>query len=570
MIVSTMGRIAVILVGLAACTPGPETAERPDSWPVNDHGGGLGPYLAGRYAQQHGDTGTAADLFVLAAKADPDTVELQQRAFTLLLAEGRIDEAVPIAEGLLAIDEDSPLPLLLKGVLALEAGQAEQAEDSFQSLPRKGLNAFVAPLMLAWARMARHDVDGALDALATRADTRGFAAIFDVHLGLIAELGGRPELAEQHLRAAFDAQPSLRTIEALGGLYQRTGRLDEARALYQRYHDDQPDRSLLDSDTLLAAGKGLRRMVDTPAEGLAEAMFDTASLARQGNANDLSLAFVRMALRLRPDFPMAQLLLADVLTRQDRLSDANVVYRAMKPTGQGGGFARQRLAINLDEAGDTEAALAEFARLADERNDTIETLMNWGDMLRRHKRFAEAVPVYDRAVARARAEGQDSRLWTLHFARGITLERVHQWPAAEADLIEALRLQPDQPDVLNYLGYTWVDQGVNLEQGREMIERAVRLRPNDGAIVDSLGWAVFRMGDPVMAVKHLERAVELKPADPTINEHLGDALWRAGRQDEARFQWTRALSLDPEPEQLDALKAKVSSGQLPPLSPPNR
>ena len=153
--------------------------------------------------------------------------------------------------------------------------------------------------------------------------------------------------------------------------------------------------------------------------------------------------------------------------------------------------------------------------------------------------------------------------WPLLYSRGICLERIKQWPRAEADFKLALRLKPDQPDVLNYLGYTWVDAGVNLEAGRAMLERAVSLRPRDGAIVDSLGWALYRLGDYSGAVQHLERAVELKADDPTINDHLGDAYWQVGRVAEAVFQWRRAQAMNPEPEQIEPLKEKLRTGQVP-------
>jgi Flp pilus assembly protein TadD len=225
-----------------------------------------------------------------------------------------------------------------------------------------------------------------------------------------------------------------------------------------------------------------------------------------------------------------------------------------------------RMAVNFDEMGEVDRAVSELKRLSADRPDSHDASMALGDVLRRHKRFPEAVEAYETALSRA-GGAMDSRNWALFYARGIALERSHHWSRAEKDFLEALRLRPDQPDVLNYLGYTWVDQGINLEKGRKLIERAVELRPNDGAIVDSLGWALYRMGEFPSSVKSLERAAELKAEDPTINEHLGDALWQVGRYDEARFQWKRAMSLDPEPEQIEALKAKISSGRLPATSP---
>ena len=560
--IATFGRAAMLAAALGGCAGGDD---RPAGDGTPAAPGGLGGFLAGRFAQAQGDTGAAADLFLTAARADPETIELTQRAFALLLAEGRHDEAAPLADRLLAIDDESPLPLLLPGERAPAAGQGATAAAHLEHMPRKGLTAFAAPLLLAWAQAMAGDTESALATLEPKGDTRVFAPIYDFHLGLVADLAGRADLAERHLKAAVEAQPTLRVVQALGAFYQRAGRLDEARALYARHQGDTLDHVLFDADATLARGRAAPRPVANATEGLAEALLETASLARQGNATDIALLFGRFALALRPDFPLAQLLLADLLTRNQRLADANAVYGAME-RGPAGDFARLRLALNLDAMGDTAGAVAELSRLAAADSTAVEPLVAWGDLLRRHKRFAEAVPVYRDAIARARAAAQPppaARLWPLHFGLGIVLERARQWPEAEAELREALRLHPDQPDVLNYLGYTWIDRGENLVEGRTLLERAVQARPNDGAIVDSLGWALYKLGDVAGAVRHLERAVELNPHESVINEHLGDALWRAGRVIEARFQWQRALSLDPEPDQIEALKAKIESGRLP-------
>ncbi len=189
-----------------------------------------------------------------------------------------------------------------------------------------------------------------------------------------------------------------------------------------------------------------------------------------------------------------------------------------------------------------------------------------GDLLRSKKRFTEAVAAYDEAVRRAEAEKMPER-WTLFYDRGVALERAHQWPRAEADLLHALKLKPDQPLVLNYLGYSWIDRGENLDRGLKMIEKAVALRPDDGYIIDSLGWAHYRMGDYAGAVQYLETAVEKVPEDPTINDHLGDAYWQTGRLVEARYQWRRALQFGPEEKEIKPIEAKLERGLTTPPTP---
>jgi len=188
----------------------------------------------------------------------------------------------------------------------------------------------------------------------------------------------------------------------------------------------------------------------------------------------------------------------------------------------------------------------------------MEAIVALGNVLRSRKQFKEAADVYSKVLDGIKEPTRQH--WTLYYFRGICYERAKDWPKAEKDLQKALDLYPDQPQVLNYLGYSWVDQGLNLEKAVQMIRRAVELRPNDGYIVDSLGWAYYRLGRFDEASTDLERAIELKPEDPVINDHLGDAYWKTGRELEARFQWRHARDNKPEPEDLVKIEEKLKDG----------
>ncbi|HIJ39292.1 MAG TPA: tetratricopeptide repeat protein, partial [Rhodospirillaceae bacterium] len=233
-------------------------------------------------------------------------------------------------------------------------------------------------------------------------------------------------------------------------------------------------------------------------------------------------------------------------------------YRAIAPTASVFWSAQLRVATNLDELGDVEAAAQALEGLLQTRPGWSAALVTLGDLWRTHKHWPEAIQAYDRAIS-AFPE-PDRQQWAIFYSRGVALERNQQWAKAEADFLKALELAPDEPDVLNYLGYSWIEQGINLEQARKMIEKAVRQRPDDGFIVDSLGWAYFRAGDFARAVETIERAVELHPEDPTINDHFGDVLWSVGRRQEARFQWQRALVFNPEPDQKTEIERKLHEG----------
>jgi Flp pilus assembly protein TadD len=188
----------------------------------------------------------------------------------------------------------------------------------------------------------------------------------------------------------------------------------------------------------------------------------------------------------------------------------------------------------------------------------IDAVFKLAGVLRMAEKYADAVLAYDEAFEQL--GDLKPRHWLFFYNRGIALERSKQWGRAKADFLKALELQPEQPYVLNYLGYSWVERGKNLEQAQSMIARAVKQRGNDGYIVDSLGWVLYQVGKYKDAVKQLERAVRLRPQDPIINDHLGDAYWRVGRRQEARFQWRRSLGLEPESEHMNDTKAKLENG----------
>jgi Flp pilus assembly protein TadD len=252
------------------------------------------------------------------------------------------------------------------------------------------------------------------------------------------------------------------------------------------------------------------------------------------------------------------MLIGELLANDKRWDDAIAAYRKVPSDSPYVWEARIQVANALNKEEKPDEAVALLEAMSEERPDDSTALVSLADLLRGRERYRLAADAYERALERVGS--LEERHWPLLYARGIALERSKEWEQAEAAFLDALKLKPDQPLVLNYLGYSWVEQGKNLDKAREMIERAVAQRPNDGYIVDSLGWVLFRMGDYKGAVRQLERAVELKPEDPTINEHLGDAYWRVGRHLEARFQWRHALALGPDKDRTDQIAQKIDNG----------
>ena len=346
------------------------------------------------------------------------------------------------------------------------------------------------------------------------------------------------------------------------GFLSQQGRIAAATEVLNAYADRQSDDLLVRTELdALAAGEAIAPLVGSAVEGMAEGLLGIARAVNRDGSNIFSLAYTRMALELRPDMPIGQALLADILSGQSRNEESIKVLAGIAPDSAYSWLGRQTMARLLESEGRLDEAIDLLTVMVGERPERSEAAQELGDLLRVNERFDEAVKAYDTAVDRVGEIGREH--WRLLYTRGIALERSKQWPRAEEDFLSALELEPDQPLVLNYLGYSWVEQGVNFGRARKMIETAIEARPRDGFIIDSMGWVLYQFGNYTEAVQQLERAVVLEPGDPVINDHLGDAYWLVGRGNEARFQWTRALGAEPEDDLRQTLREKLDGRELP-------
>jgi tetratricopeptide (TPR) repeat protein len=521
----------------------------------------FGEYLAGRHAQETRDYAKAAEFFEDALKQDPASPELISRTFLMEASEGRFDRARALAEKELKLDPTDAVAELILLIDRLKAGDTAGALARAEALPGDGVHRLLGPLARAWTRMATGDLVGADAALRQLDKFNGLAPLEYYQLGLLYDFAGHPDKAEENFKKTLEVTGQLnwRLADAIANFYARHGRADEAGALYQKFIRDNSGSELAESVLPHVLAESPAPLIRTGAEGLAEALFDLASVVNQPETIDLALLYVRSALELSPHLALAQLLLSDVLSAQDKPEASLAILAQIPPTSPYSWSARLRVAADLEMLGRTEEAIAQLKDLSAEAPTRAGAEMQLGDLLRAKKRFTEAVGAYDEAIRRLQAAGMPER-WSLYYSRGIARERSGQWKESEADLMHALELRPDQPLVLNYLGYSWIDRGENLDRGLKMIEKAVELRPEDGYIVDSLGWAHYRLGDYPSAVQYLEKAIELVPEDPTINDHLGDAYWQSGRPNEARFQWRRALQFGPEADEVKPIEAKLDRG----------
>ena len=519
-----------------------------------------GFFLAARHAQVEGDNLAAANFFAKVLENEPENTEIKRRAYQLMAGEGRMETAETMAKHVLAEEKDTIFAAFLLASREVKRGDFVAAEKYLTNMPPgRGIGVFMFPLTLAWVKAGQGKFDDALKALAPLKDSKSLHTIYEFHAGLIEEIAGHESEAAAHYvnTMASPGGLSVRAVSVVSALHMRQGQIAKARAFKMMYRQQHPDSLLLDT-ILIEGNEASVSPIKNATEGLAEAFFGVAGTLRQGGIADLSLMMVRMALDLQPDFNLAQILLAEILEEMGRLAEANKIYAAIPANSPLNWFGKLRQAENLYREKKADQSIPLLEELAKSRTDRSEPLVVLGDIMRSEKRYAEAAAAYDRAIGRV--DANQRRNWSVFYSRGIANERAKMWDKAEKDFEHALKLNPEQPHVLNYLAYSWVDRGVRLEEAREMLEKAASQRPRDGYIVDSVGWVLYRLGDYPGAVFKLERAIELKPDDPVINDHLGDALWQVGRREEANFQWQRALVFEPEPEEVDKIKAKIQGG----------
>ena len=552
-------RRAGILLAALVFLAGPPALAAAKTTP-NSHST-FGAYLAGKHAVGSFAITDAATFYARVLAVDPENKPLLGRALYLMVADGRNSEAVALARRLVKLQPDSRLANFVLALKAATVGRYPEAERRLTKLPKRGINRVLLPLLRGWITFASGRRERGLEQIDEFADMRGFSNFHILHTGLMLQMSGRIKQAGARYEVALrkGKRPGLRMIYAVGVFYERSNQRAKAIALYRRFLKRNPQYQAIDFSLQRALRK--RRppaFARNPTEAMAEALFDAASLMTRGRAVRRSLMLARLALFMRPRFAPAQILIANILEGREQREAALVLYRMVPSSSPMAWTSRLASARIFDDLKRTDEAIGLLKRMAKERPKRWDASMALGDILRGHDRFAEATAAYDQVIARI--PKLDKRHWSILYARGIALERSKKWVRAERDFLKALEFQPNQPFVLNYLGYSWVERGVQLARARKMIEKAVSLRRNDGYITDSLGWVLYRMGKYRQAVRHLERAVELRPHDPTINDHLGDAYWRVGRKVEARVQWRRALSFGPEKDQVTIINKKIERG----------
>jgi tetratricopeptide (TPR) repeat protein len=524
------------------------------------HVSASGSFLAAQHASRDRDAAAAATFYRSALRSDPKNNELLDRTFLSVLLNGEVEEAVRLADRVLQVDKEDRIAHLVLGVRAIKQKQYPVARQQLAQSVRGPITDLAAALLSAWTQDTAAESKAAVDSIDKLSGPDWYGIFKELHAGMILDAAGQKKDAGKRLEHAHQLDPTaLRVVQAYGSYQSRNGSKDDALKTFKAFDELLPRHPLIiDAIADINAGKKLPILIDSPQAGAAEVLYGLgAALGRRGG-EDLGLIYLQLSLYLAPSHQLALLSLADLYEGLKKPELAIKTYERMPPNSPLERSALIQRAIDLDGSDRSDLAKADLQKLIASSPTDLEAITALGNLERGRKQFAECADTYAKALAATPAP--DKSAWTLFYFRGICYERSKQWPKAEADLQKALELFPDQPHVLNYLGYSWIDKGMNLDEGMRMITRAVEQRADDGYIVDSLGWAYYRIGKYDEAVKQLDRAVELKPEDPTINDHLGDAYWKVGRTVEARFQWAHARDLGPEPDELPAIETKLKSG----------
>jgi tetratricopeptide (TPR) repeat protein len=520
-----------------------------------------GSYLAARHASVERDANSASAFYLSALRTDPKNNELLDRAFISSVADGNIEEAVKLAERILTIDKSNRVARLVIGVQDLKLKKYAAAQLNINQSIRGPITDLVATLLSGWAIYGAGDTKAAVASVDKLTGPEWYPIFKDLHTGMMLDLAGKEKDAGTRFERAYKLDDSmLRVADSYARWLSRNKDDAAASGIYEAF-DKKLARHPLVQEGLreTKAGKKIPPLVDSPQAGAAEALYGIgASLTRRGG-EDLALVYLQLALHLAPNHPLALLSLADLYESVKKPQMAIKVYERVPASSPLKRNAQIQLATDLDAADRSDEAIKILKGVTAEDPKDLEAIMALGNIERGRKKFADCAVTYSQGIE-VLPPNNDKSNSVYYYYRGICEERSKQWNKAEADMRKALELQPEQPHVLNYLGYSWIDQGVNLDEGMKMIKRAVEQRPDDGYIVDSLGWAYYRIGNYEEAVKNLERAIDLKPEDPTINDHLGDAYWRVGRTLEAKFQWSHARDLKPEPDDLPKIEAKIENG----------
>ena len=526
-----------------------------------------GNYLAGESAYKNANNQKAILHFekVLDLKNidRPYVQDVVHKLCTLYLMEGNITGCISLGkkiENKLNFDDLDSINILMSLVVSdIKEKKFKSALSRLKKVKKSSYERFSVPIIESWLIAEEtQNLKKSNDKLNELEQDLVINGLRYLNQGLLHEHFNEKNKALEYYKKSLNSyeKPSYRTVKIAANAFERNGDFDKAKEIYLSFISNPEDNLLIKNDLDRIEGKKLpKKLVTDLDDVIAELFSGIASTFNSDFTNSFSIIYSHFSLFLREDFEVSNLYLAELMENNQRYKYANDLYKKIKPTSNFFWHSKLKTARNLEIMGESQKSISMLKKMINEKEDRYDALKLLGDIHRNYDDFGKAIIFYNKAVERI--EQINVNHWDLLYSRGIALERNDNWDLAEKDFLLILEFLPNQPDVLNYLSYSWIEKGINLDKAKDYIIKAVKSRPRDPYIVDSLGWAYYRLKEYENAVKELEKAVDLKPTDPIINDHLGDAYYQIGRKLEALYQWKKAIDFKPTKDLEKRIKKKI-------------
>lgn len=557
-----------ILAGLAAQTQSGLASQASAPVEINSFSGA---YLSARVAENDNDLDNAINYYKQALAFAPEDTQLQQSLMLSLIAQGRFEESLPYADKLKEVPDIERFSRLALAVDSFKKKDFTKAQYWLKLSLGADLDKLICGVMTGWAMQGAGQGTEAMDYVGKLEGPEWFDLFKAYHRALIADAAGQTDKADAAYAEAIGntsaggAAPEtwMRAAQAYATFLVRKGDRDKALSVLKQAEEFGPGKiEIVSLRDKIEKGEKPDPLVVNPSEGSSEILLNLATALNRGGGEPFVRLYLEYALALKPDSDVVLVQLASVAEQLKDGERAIDFYRRIPASSSLKEVSELQTGLNLADLGRNDEAIKQLKVLVEADPEDMRGYLALGGVYASKQDFRSAAELFDKAVAVLKTPTKAD--WNIFYQRGIAYERIKEWPKAEPNFRKALELYPNQPQVLNYLGYSWVDMGANLKEALDMIKKAAELRPSDGYIVDSLGWAYYKLGRYDDAVREMERAVQLKPEDPVLNDHLGDVYWRVGRKLEATFQWRHARDLKPEPDVLASVEQKLLKG-LPPL-----
>ncbi len=538
----------------------PAVAESPPETTI------FGANLASHMASRFHDLDAMVDYTKVALKQDPTNGMLAERLFSADVLKGDLASAEGLAPLVIKANSQQRTARLVLGLKDFRDHRYADARAQFNEAAYTPFGILTSTLLNAWSYAGENSLNAALKELDKLDSQPGFNNYKAFHTALIADFMGSKMRADAAYKSAYELAPgSLRVVQAYGNYLERQGHKDDAEKIYRTYLAADNGNILITKqlDDLAAAPKP-QPFVATPNAAAGEILFSVASAMSSEETSEASVTFAQLALPLTADRDFVLATLAGAQNNMKDIEASSASYDQISKTSPLRDFADMQIGVNQLILDHKPEAIDKLKQLVLHSPNDVDANVTLGGAYRSNEQYTEAADSYDKAIALMK--GTEANGWRVYYDRGIAYDHLKQYDKSQADFRKALELSKDDPQVLNYLGYSMIDRGINLDEALAMVKKAVSLKPNDGYITDSLGWAYFVLKNYTDATAYCERAVDLIPSDPTIAEHLGDVYWRGGRELEARFQWQHALDNHPDAADVPRITAKLKNGLPPDLA----